>query len=111
MKFGALKVEKSQSLVFEKKNLIWRYSQKRLRISPKSDTLLFFSKTALMIFFVFGLKLVLNMTFNLNETYFPEEFAICRYLTSNLSKFQSSDTEECDRARTLCRTPQLPHGA
>ena len=31
-------------------------------------------------FLVFGLKLVLNMTFNLSETYFSEKFAILRYL-------------------------------
>ena len=48
---------------------------------------LFFLKTAQMIFWVFGLKLVLNITFNLNETYFSEKFAIWRYLTSKLLKF------------------------
>ena len=37
-------------------------------------------------FLVFGLKLVLNVTFNLNETYFSKTFAIWRYLTSKLSK-------------------------
>ena len=36
------------------------------------------------IFLVFGLKL--NMTFNLNEAYFSEVFAIWRYWTSKLSK-------------------------
>ena len=66
--------------------LIWRYSQKGLWISPKSDTLIFFSKPALTISLVFGLKLVLSMTFNLNETYFSEKFTIWRYLTSKLSK-------------------------
>ena len=71
---------------FWKKLLIWRYSRKSLQISPKSGTLIFSSKTALTIFLVFGLKLVLNMTFNLNETYFSEKFAIWRYLTSKLSK-------------------------
>ena len=35
---------------------------------------------------VFGLKLVLSMTFNLNETYFSEKFEIWRYLTSKSSK-------------------------
>ena len=69
-----------------KKILVWRYSRKGLQISPKSDTLIFFSKKALLIFLVFGLKLVLNMTFNLNETYFSEKFAIWRYLTSKSSK-------------------------
>ena len=70
---------------FWKKIWIWRYSRKGLQISPKSDTFIFFSKMALTIFLVFGLKLVLNMTFNLNETYFSEKFAIWRYLTMKSS--------------------------
>ena len=69
-----------------KKILVWRYSRKGLQISPKSDTLIFFSKKALTIFLVFDLKLVLNMTFNLNENYFSEKIAIWRYLTSKSSK-------------------------
>ena len=48
---------------------------------------LFFSKLALTIFWVFGLKIVLNITFYLNETYFWEKFAIWRYLTPKLSTF------------------------
>ena len=72
MKLGDYKGRKVTELDFWKKFLIWRYLQKGLQISPKSDTLIFFSKTALMIFFVFGLKLVLNVTFNLNETYFSK---------------------------------------
>ena len=71
---------------FWKKFLIWRYSQKGLQISPKSGTLIFFSKTARTIFWGFRLKLVLNMTFNLNETYFSEKFVIWRYLTPKLLK-------------------------
>ena len=86
MKLGDYKGRKVTEPDFWKKFLIWRYSRKGLQISPKSDTLIFFSKTALTIFLVFGLKLVLNMTFNLNETYFSEKFAIWRYLTSKLSK-------------------------
>ena len=82
---GLLKVEKSQP-DFWKKFWIWRYLRKRLQISPKSDTSIFFSNTALTIFWVFGQKLVLNKTY-LNETYFSEKFAIWRYLTSKLSKF------------------------
>ena len=66
--------------------MIWRYSRKSLQISPKSDTLIFFSKTAETVFLVFGLKLVLNMTFNLNESFISENFAIWRYLTSQSSK-------------------------
>ena len=69
-----------------KKFLIWRYSRKRLQIGPKSVILIFFSKTALTIFLVFGLKLVLNMNFNLNDTCFSEKFAIWGYLTSKSSK-------------------------
>ena len=86
MKLGDYKCRKVTEPDFWKKFVIWRYSRKGLQISPKSDTLIFFSKTALTIFLVFGLKLVLNMTFNLNETYFSEKFAIWRYLTSKSSK-------------------------
>ena len=73
MKLGDYKGRKVTEPDFWKKFLIWRYSRKGLQISPKSDTFIFFSKTALMIFLVFGVKLVLNMTFNLNETFFPEK--------------------------------------
>ena len=86
MKLGDYKGRKVTQPDFWKKFLISRYSRKGLQISPKSDALIFFSKTALTIFLVFGLKLVLNMTFNLNETYFSEKFAIWRYLTSKSSK-------------------------
>ena len=68
MKLGDYKGRKVTEPDFWKKFCIWRYSQKRLRITPKSDTLIFFSKTALTIFLVFGLKLAQNMAFNLNET-------------------------------------------
>ena len=85
MKLGDYKGRKVTEPNFWK-NLIWRYSQKGLQISPKSDTLIFFSKTAWTDFLVFCLKLVLNMTFNLNETYFSEKSAIWKYLTSILSK-------------------------
>ena len=87
MKLGDYKGRKVTEPDFWKKFLIWRYSRKGLQISPKSDTLIFFSKTALTIFLVFGLKLVLNMTtFNLNKIYFSEKFAIWRYLNSKSSK-------------------------
>ena len=65
--------------------LIWRYSRNSIQISPKSDTSIFFSKTTLTIFLVFGLKLVLNKTLNLNETYFSEKYALWRYLNSKSS--------------------------
>ena len=86
MKLGDYEGRKVTEPDVWKKILIWRYSQKGIQISPKSDTLIFLSKTAETIFLVFGLKLVLNMTFNLNKTYFSEKFAIWRYLTSNSSK-------------------------
>ena len=86
LKLGDYKVKKVTGLGFWKIFLIWRYLQKGLQISPKSDTLIFFSKTARTIFLVFHLKLVLNRTFNLIETYISEKFAIWRYLTSKSSK-------------------------
>ena len=69
MKLGKYKGRKVTESDFWKNFLIWRYSRRRLQISPKSDIFIFFSKTALTIFLAFGLKLVLNMTFNLNDTY------------------------------------------
>ena len=86
MKLGNYKGRKVTEPDFWKKILVWRYSRKGFQISPKSYTLIFFLKTVLTIFLVFRLKLVLNMTFNLNETYFSEKFAIWRYLTSKSSK-------------------------
>ena len=87
MKLGDYKGRKVTELDFWKNFLILRYSWKGLQTSWKPDTLIFFSKSALTIFSVFGLKLVINMTFNLNENYyFSEKFAIWRYLTSELSK-------------------------
>ena len=52
-KLGDYKGRKVTEPDFWKKFLIWRYSRKGLQISPKSDTLIFFSKTALTIFFGF----------------------------------------------------------
>ena len=86
MKLGDFKGRKVTASDFCKKLLIWRYSRKGLQISQKSDTLIFFSKMALTMFLVFGLKLALNMTLKLNETYFSEKFAIWRYWTSKSSK-------------------------
>ena len=70
IKLGDYKVRKVTEPDFWKNFLIWRYSRNGLQISPKADTLTFFSKAALTIFLVFGQKLVLNITFtfNLNET-------------------------------------------
>ena len=75
MKLGDYKRRKVTEMDFFKKKLIWRYLGKHLQIRPKSGTLIFFSKMA-TIFLIFGLKLVQNMTFNLNETYFSEKIAI-----------------------------------
>ena len=86
MKLGDYKGRKVTQPDFWKKFLIWTYLQKVLQISPKSDTLIFFSKTAVTILSVFGLKSLLNMTFNLNEIYFSEKIVILRYLASRSSK-------------------------
>ena len=86
LKLGDYKGRKVTESEYWKKILVWRYSRKGLQISPKSDTLIFFSKTARTIFLGFRLKLVLNMTFNLNKTCFSQKFAISRYLASKLSK-------------------------
>ena len=86
MKLEDYKGRKLTELDFLKKFLIWRYSQKSLQISPKSDTFIFFWKAALTMFLIFGLKIVLNMTSNLNEIWFSEKFSILRYLASKLSK-------------------------
>ena len=86
MTLGYYKGRKVTQPDFWKKFLIRRWWQKGLQISPKSDILIFFSKRALTMFLVFGLKLVLNMTFNWSETYFSEKFAIWRHLTSKSSK-------------------------
>ena len=53
IKLGDSKGRKVTAPDFQKKFLIWRYSRKGLQISPKSDTLIFFSKTTLTVFFGF----------------------------------------------------------
>ena len=58
MKLGDYNGRKVTEPDFWKKFLIWRYSRRSLQTTPKSDTLIFFSKTALTFFLVFGLKLV-----------------------------------------------------
>ena len=70
MKLGDYWGRKVTESNFPKKILIWRFLRKGLQISSKSDPLIFFSKMALTIFLVFGLKLVLNVSFILNETHF-----------------------------------------
>ena len=59
---------------------------KRSPNEPKIRHFDIFLKNGPKMFLVFGLKLVLNMTFGLNETYFSEKFAIWGYLISKLSK-------------------------
>ena len=49
MKLGGYKGRKVTEPDFCKKFMIWRYSRKRLQISPKWGTLIFFSKTPLTI--------------------------------------------------------------
>ena len=60
MKLGDYKGRKVTEPDFWKKFLIWRYSRKGLQISPKPDTLIFFSKTVLRIFFGFWPKFSTN---------------------------------------------------
>ena len=52
-----------------------------------TDTLIFFSKVALTVFLVFGLKLVLSMIFSLNETYFFNSTEL-KEMEGNISGFE-----------------------
>ena len=63
MKLGDSKSRKVIEPDFWKKFLIRRYSRKHLQISPKSDTLIFFSKTVRTIFLVLGLQFESNLFF------------------------------------------------
>ena len=87
---------------FWKKFLIWRYLRKDLQISPKSDTLIFFSKTAATMFLIFGLKLLLNVTFNLSETYFSKK--VC-----DLEIFDLEVVKKLPRLRFLAIFSTLHH--
>ena len=62
---GDFKGRKVTKPDYWKKFLIWRYSRKSLQISPKSDTLIFFSKMALMIFFGFWSEYDLVLSTNI----------------------------------------------
>ena len=77
MKLGDYIGRKVTEPDFREKFLIWRYSQKVSKLA-QNQTLIFFLKTAPTMIFVFGLKLVLNLTFNLNETNFSEKFSVWR---------------------------------
>ena len=83
LKLGDYKGRKVTCWSFEKNS--W-FSDIREKVSKLAQSQTLFSKTVLTTFLVFGLKLVLNTTFNLNETYFSEKFAIWRYLTAKSSK-------------------------
>ena len=88
MKLKDYKGRKVPAGFLKKKSWFGKIREKASILAQRSDTVIFFSKRALTIFLVFGLKLVLNMTFNLSETYFPgKKIAIWRYLTLKSSKF------------------------
>ena len=53
MKLGDYKDRKVTESDFWEKFFTWRYSRKGFQISPKSDTFMFFSKTARTTFFCF----------------------------------------------------------
>ena len=87
MKLKDYKGRKVPAGFLKKKSWFGKIREKASILAQRSDTVIFFSKRALTIFLVFGLKLVLNMTFNLSETYFPgKKIAIWRYLTLKSSK-------------------------
>ena len=73
MKLEDYKGRKKTEPDFWKKSPWFADIRKKISKLAQNQTLLFFSKTALTIILVFGLKLVLNMTFDLNETYFSEK--------------------------------------
>ena len=73
MKLEDYKGRKKAEPDFWKKSPWFADIRKKISKLAQNQTLLFFSKTALTIILVFGLKLVLNMTFDLNETYFSEK--------------------------------------
>ena len=81
MRLGDCKGRKVTYPNFWKNLLIWRYSRKSLRISPKSDILIFFSKAAAKIPEV-STKYDLQFKWNL----FSEKFAISIYSASKSSK-------------------------
>ena len=90
IELGDCKGRKVTELDFWKKFLIWRYSRKRLQISPKSDTLIFgwlvgnavFSETALRIFLIFCMKLGDYKGRKVTEPDFWKKFLIRRLMSS-----------------------------
>ena len=100
IKLGDYKGRKVTEPDFWKKFLIWRYLQKRLQISPKSDTLIFgwlvgnavFSETALRIFLIFCIKLGDYKGRKVTEPDFWKKFLIWRYSRKRLQISPKSDT-------------------
>ena len=93
-------VEKWQSWIFEKNSCFGDIRENVSKLAQNQGLSYFSQNGSNDCFFVFGLNLVLNMTFNLNETYFLEKFAIWRYLTSKswsfglASKLRNSKTAD-----------------
>ena len=90
MKLRGYKGRKVTEPDFWNKFLIWRYSEKRLQISPKSDILIFLKNGSNDLFSIWpevSTKYDVWLSTKLNKTYFSERVAIWRYLTSKSSKF------------------------
>ena len=94
MKLGEHEGRKVAKPDFWKIFLIWRYSRKGLQISPKSDTLIFFSKTAVVTFMGFGLQSEWNLFFR-------------KY--SNLEIFDYEIVKKLPKLRFLAIFPTLHH--
>ena len=74
MKLGNYKGRKDTEPDFWKVLDLEIFAKKNFKLAQNQTLLILFSKTVLTIFLVFGLKLVLNITFNLSENYFSEKF-------------------------------------
>ena len=94
MKLGDYKDRKVTESDFWEKFFTWRYSRKGFQISPKSDTFMFFSKTARTTFFCFrpevSTKYYLQFEWNI---FFTE---IC-----NLELFDLKIVEKLSKLRFL----------
>ena len=87
MKLGDYKGRKVTEPDFWKKKYWFGDTFKKVSKLAQNQTLWYISEKRLQQFFlVFGLKFVLNMTFNFSETYFSEKIAIWRHFTSKSSK-------------------------
>ena len=85
IKLGNIEVEESQSLNFEKNCWFGDISEKLSKLEQIRHFHIL-SKVALTIFFSFLPELVLNMTFNLNETYFHKNFQFGHFWPRNCQK-------------------------